>query len=154
MGLFLHQSLCVHAQSCPTLCDPTDSSLLGSSVHRTFQARILKWVAISSSRGSSQPRNQTHISCIAGGFFTAEPPGKPWKAVERVSQQDGTHDLFSPNRGCSSLSAAVFCWLEAIYGVEKITQRCEHWEAGSRMPGLSPSAAPSFYRGRNGAMGM
>ena len=53
--------------------DPIDHSLLGSSVHGIFQARILEWVAISSSRGSSQPRDQIHISCvscIAGGFFT------------------------------------------------------------------------------------
>ena len=42
-----------------------------------FQARILEWVAISSSRGSSQPRDQTHVSCLAGGFSTTEPPGKP-----------------------------------------------------------------------------
>ena len=45
--------VCVHAQSCPTRCDPMDCSLLGSSVHRILQARILEWVAISSSRGSS-----------------------------------------------------------------------------------------------------
>ena len=105
----LHRSLRVCAQSCPTLCNPTDSSLPGSSVRRTFQARILKWVAISSSRGSSQARDQTHVSCIAGGFFTAEPPGKPQKAVERASQRDGSRDLFSPNRGRSSLSTAAFC---------------------------------------------
>ena len=43
-------------QQCLTLCDPMDCSLLGSSVHRILQARILKWVAISYSRGSSQPR--------------------------------------------------------------------------------------------------
>ena len=47
-----------------------DCSLPGSSVHRTRQARILEWVAISFSRGSSQPRNQTRVSCIAGRFFT------------------------------------------------------------------------------------
>ena len=41
------------AQSCPTLCDPTDCSLPGSSVHGIFPARILEWVTISSSRGSS-----------------------------------------------------------------------------------------------------
>jgi len=54
-------------------------SLPGSSVHRILQARILEWVANSSSRGSSPPRDQSHICsayCIAGGFFTAEPPGK------------------------------------------------------------------------------
>ena len=45
------------AQSCPTLCDPMDYSLPGSSVHGIFQARILEWVAISFSRRSSQPRD-------------------------------------------------------------------------------------------------
>ena len=55
----------VHAQSCLTLCDPTDCSLLGSSVHGIFQARILECVAISYSRGSSQPRDPTLVSCIA-----------------------------------------------------------------------------------------
>ena len=48
-----------HIQSCLTLCDPMDSSLPGSSVHGITQARILEWVAISSSRGSSHPGNQT-----------------------------------------------------------------------------------------------
>ena len=47
-----------------------DCSLPGSSVHGIFQARILDWVAISFSRGSSSPRHQTEVSCIAGGFFT------------------------------------------------------------------------------------
>ena len=45
------------AQSCPTLCDPTDCSLPGSSIHGIFQARVLEWVAISFSRGPSQPRD-------------------------------------------------------------------------------------------------
>ena len=44
-------------QSCPTLCDPMDRSLPGSSVHVIFQARVLEWVAISFSRGFSQPRD-------------------------------------------------------------------------------------------------
>ena len=51
---------CMHAkslQSCPTLCDPMDSSPPGFSVHRIFQARILEWVTISFSRASSQPRD-------------------------------------------------------------------------------------------------
>ena len=58
------------AQSCWTLCDPMDNSLPGSSVHGILQARILEWVAISSSRGSSWPRHRTWVSCIAGRFFT------------------------------------------------------------------------------------
>ena len=53
------------AQSCPTLCDPMDYT-----VHGILQARILEWVAFPFSRGSSQPRDQTQVSCIAGRFFT------------------------------------------------------------------------------------
>ena len=51
-------------------CDPMDCGLPGCSVHGIFQARILEWIAISFSRGSSQPRNWTRVSCIAGIFFT------------------------------------------------------------------------------------
>ena len=58
------------AQSCLTLWDPMDCSLPGSSVHRILQARILEWVAISFSRGSSWPRDQTQVSCIPGRPFT------------------------------------------------------------------------------------
>ena len=64
-------------QSCLTLCDPMDRSLPGSSVHGILQARMLEWVAISSSRGSLRPRDQTCGSCIAGRFFTTEPRGGP-----------------------------------------------------------------------------
>ena len=53
------------AQSCLTLCDPMDYTL-----HGILQARILEWVAFSFSRGSSQPRERTQVSLIAGGFFT------------------------------------------------------------------------------------
>ena len=51
-------------------CYDMDCSLLGSFVHEILQARILEWVAIPFSRGSSQPRNQTWALCIAGRFFT------------------------------------------------------------------------------------
>ena len=60
------------AQSCPALCDPMDYSPPGSSVHGISRARILEWVAISLSRGSSRPRDQNCISCLAGGSFTWE----------------------------------------------------------------------------------
>ena len=56
-------------QSCATLCDPMDCSLPGSSVHGIFQARILEWVAISFSRGSSRPGDRTQVSCIVGRHF-------------------------------------------------------------------------------------
>ena len=60
-------------QSCWTLCDPVDRSPPGSSVHGILQARILEWVAISFSRGSSRPRDQTQVSCIAGRHFNLWP---------------------------------------------------------------------------------
>ena len=53
-----------------TLCDPTDCSPPGSSVHGILQARIVEWAAIPFCRGSSQPRDQTHVSCTEGRFFT------------------------------------------------------------------------------------
>ena len=58
------------AQSCLTLCSPKNCTPLGSSVLGILQARILEWVAIPFSRGSSPPRDQTQVSCIAGRFFT------------------------------------------------------------------------------------
>ena len=67
---FLEKKWSDVAQSCPTLCDPVDCSLQGSSVHGIFQARVLEWVAISFSRGSSRPRDQTQVFCIAGRHFT------------------------------------------------------------------------------------
>ena len=62
------------AQSCPTLCNTVDCSPPVSSVHGIFQARILEWVAILFSRGSSRHRDQNCIfcvSCVAGQFFTS-----------------------------------------------------------------------------------
>ena len=75
-------------QLCPTLCDPMDCSLPGSSVHGILQVRILEWVVISFSRGASQPRDWTWVSCIAGRRFTLwatrelpAPPGKPIQQI-------------------------------------------------------------------------
>ena len=62
--------LCVLVtQSCLILCNPMDCRPLGSSVHGILQTRILACVAIPFSMGSSQPRDQTHVSCIADRFF-------------------------------------------------------------------------------------
>ena len=68
--LHVYESESEVAQSCPTLCHPVDCSPPGSSVHGILQARILEWVAISFSRGSSWPRDRTQVSCIAGRHFT------------------------------------------------------------------------------------
>ena len=80
------------AQLCLTPCNPLDYSPPGSSVLGIFQARILELVAISFSRGSSQPRDQTlisYISCIVGRFSTTEQPRKPLdnRAVSNLSRQ-------------------------------------------------------------------
>ena len=74
-------------QSCLTLCDSMNCSSLGFSVQGFLLTRILEWVAMSSFRGSSQPRDQTCISCIscaAGRFFTAEQPGKAKLLVKYI----------------------------------------------------------------------
>ena len=69
---------CMPSQSCPTLCDTMDCSP-GSSVHGNFQARILEWLAISSSRGSSWPRDRTHVfwvSCTSRQILYHWPTGE------------------------------------------------------------------------------
>ena len=75
---------CSVAKSCLTLCDPMDCSPPGSSVHGIYQARILEWVAISSPKGSPQPRDWTSpmAPALAGRFFTIEPPGKPLSSTD------------------------------------------------------------------------
>ena len=83
---------CIHAQSlqpCPTLWDPTDCNLSGSSVHGTLQERILEWGVIPFSRGSSQPQDWTGASCIAGRFFTTWATRKALNKA--VSDTDGFH---------------------------------------------------------------
>ena len=68
------------AQSCPTLYNTMDCSSPGSSVHGILQTRMPEWIAISYSRGSSQPGDWTHISCIScldNRFIMTAPPGEP-----------------------------------------------------------------------------
>ena len=71
------------SQSCPTLCNPMDYT-----VHGILQARILEWVAFPFSRGSSQPRDQTQVSHIAGGFFTI------WTTREAPSQNGHHQEVY------------------------------------------------------------
>ena len=80
------------AQSCPTLCDPMDYSSSGSSVHGILQARMLEWIAIPFSRGSSQPRDWIQVSCIIVRFFTIwatrEAHTSNWKPPKRFKPSD------------------------------------------------------------------
>ena len=71
-----NSSLCVCSVASDSLL-PSDCSLPDSSIHGILQARILKWVAIPFSRQSSRSKDRTHVSWIAGRFFTADPPRKP-----------------------------------------------------------------------------
>ena len=98
--------VCVSAkslQSCPTLCDPMGYSLPGSSVHGTLQERILEWVAISFSRGSSWPRDWTclsFVSCSTDRFFTTAPSGK----------LPSTHEELSFHSCCVRVNKTVAHW--------------------------------------------
>ena len=84
-GVWKSVCACVGApllQLCLTLCNPMGCSPTGSSVHGILQARILEWVAISSSMGSSQPRDQTlisYVSCIGRWVLYHQATGKAWK---------------------------------------------------------------------------
>ena len=86
------------AKSCPTLCDPVDYSTTGSSIHGILQARVLEWVAISFSRGSSWPRDRTQVSRIPGRCFNlwatreAQRKATP-KNVQTTSQLHSSHPL-------------------------------------------------------------
>ena len=123
------------AQPCPILCDPVDCSSPGSSVHGILQARILEWVAIPFSRGSSWPRDRTRVSCLAGCFFTIWATGKsgldlclfltqshPWSLPALIQPYwtpwASFHLLFSPSWWSSAslfcLHPIPFSWITAI----------------------------------------
>ena len=126
------------AQSCPTLCNPMHYSPPGSSVHRILQASILEWVAMPFSWGSSRPRDQTWVSCIAGRFFTIwatrEAPwlvhGKCYLSVlvfswleDRVGEGNGT--LLQ----CSCLESPMDggAWWAAVHGVATSQTQLSDW---------------------------
>ena len=85
-----------------SLCDPMDSSSPGSAIHGIFQARILEWAAISFSRGSSQPRDRTCVSCIADRHFTV------WATRE-------TANIFVENLLFWTLYENIKLWIKYSY---------------------------------------
>ena len=91
------QQQCMCSQLCPTLCDPMDCSLPGSSVHGILQARKLEWVAIAQVKIFLTQRLK-HVSCTAGGFFTAVPLLSAYKSRESFLQlkDSGLLPEFSP----------------------------------------------------------
>ena len=98
-------------QLCPTLCNPMDCSLPGSSLHGILQARVLEWVAISFSRGSSQLRDRTGVSHIPGRHFnlwaTREAP-ETAKSITKYTNcpgRDARYKRFRPfhlDRSCTT----------------------------------------------------
>ena len=97
------------SQLCLTLFNPMDCSPPGSSVHEILQARILEWVAIPFSRGSSQPRDQTWVSCIVGRFFTI------W--VTREAFKSFLENVLNSHSESVSVHASEHQWKEYInYG--------------------------------------
>ena len=97
------------AQSFPTLCDLMDCSLPRSSIHGNFQARVLEWVAISFSRGSSQPRDQTLVSRIVGRRFTVWATRKVIRWVIRAVQKSMCLELLSLS-SVSVIKSLCFPW--------------------------------------------
>ena len=91
-------------QSCLTLCNPMDCRLPDSSVHGIFQARVLEWVAISFSRGSSRPRDWTWVSCIAGRCFTIWATGEATSPGVTLYVWSHAHWTLEPTGPCSSAS--------------------------------------------------
>ena len=114
----------------------------GSSVQGNFQVRILEWVAISSSRKFSQPRDWTHISCvscIAGGFFTTEPLRDDLVGTKLVNEEGQTRIGSITNWTLSSLLA----WFQAHFAKLKIShnqQRAQIRRGGGRGPGTLVAA--------------
>ena len=104
------------AQSCLTLCDPMDCSLPGSSVHGIFKARVLEWVAISFSRGYSQPRNWIRVSWIAGEFFTTEKP--PLKSTWQIIV---SHKCFLNEEQTNELSWFYLLWGLCVFTCLSLT---------------------------------
>ena len=83
--------VCAICSSCLILCDPMEYSPPGSSVHGISQARLLEWLAMLSSRGSSQPTKRTHVSCSEGRFFTITSSGEPHTSHHMEREREHFH---------------------------------------------------------------
>ena len=105
----------VFTQSCPTLCDPMDYSIPGSSVQGIFQARVLKWVPLSFIKGSSQPRGQTRVSRIAGRRFTI------WAIREHIYSQNPWISGY-----CTGLLQSLIDWPCQLYQMSQLAS-CERY---------------------------
>ena len=162
----MFRGVCSVVQSCPALCDPLEYSLPGSSVCWIFQATTLEWVAISFYRGSSRPRNQTRVSCIAGGFFTAEPSRRPYSTLDlnqeaekrsfgqNIPIRDTLRHLYVKGSqilwGCVCVCVCVHARVHACFGFSRSPCLHSREEAGSLdlrawvVQNLAPSSTPAM----------
>ena len=101
------------AKSCPTLCDPMDDSPPGSSVHGIFQVRILEWVAVPFSRGSSQPGIKPRSPALQVDSLPSVPPGKPHKAY-------GLHFFWSYDISANFLISEVLFVQDSVFALGPI----------------------------------
>ena len=117
------------AQSFSTLCDSMDCSPTVSSVHEILHAKVLEWVAISFSRGSSQPKDWAQVSCIAGRFFTN------WINRETALFLLSRCNIKSFCLPCSSSSASV----QSLQLLSHVKLLETHWLHHTRLPCPSPT---------------
>ena len=132
--------VCLFAQSCPTFCYPRYYNLPGSSVHWILQARILEWVAIAFSKGSSQHRDQTWVSCISDRFFTiwatreTHANALQWVYTEAQSllavKSSAILDLFGSNHLCRvpSLCHSFKVYASLLPSCLSFTNPCPIWK--------------------------
>ena len=136
-------------QSWPTLCESMNCSLAGSSVHGILQARTLEWVAIPFSRWSSQPKDQTRVSCIASNFFTVwatrdAPVPYPFNhssaswcpdLLASLSEELSLH--LARSFPISSFNSCTFsAWRERDSQVRHLKTKDESWDRGWRGGGV------------------
>ena len=127
----------VYSQSHVQLfCNSMDCRLPDSSVHGIFQIGILEWVAISFSRGSSQPRDQTQVSCIAADSLPSELPGKPTQICIYYFFK------FFPQLGCYTIVSRVPCAIQQV-----LVTNCIYSSAYTSVSNslTIPSSYPSLY---------
>ena len=133
-SLHMQHATCMHAQSCPILCDPMDCSPPGSTVHGIFQIRILEWIAISSSRESSWTRDSSHISYVSciGRWILYH--WATWEAPKTLLISDTSSASPHPHHESLGLS-----WLGGWRG------RVRKWKQGENVPEGSPPPTLSLY---------
>ena len=133
-------------KSCPTFCDPMYCSVPHSSVHEIFQARVLEWVAISCSRGSSWPRDQTRVSRMVG--FTVWATGEVLKYLQlRSYLQSYMKVKVLVTQSCLTLCNPMDCTHQAPMSME--FSRQEYWSGlpfpfpgDLPNPGIEPRSPP------------